>query len=402
MHLFHFLDFYLPRSIFTYPLLIYFFVFINRFVLSFLLPFLAFNSSNHISAFNQYSSEFFSPCLLLFAIFSLRFVVFFFFTRKKALLFARFDFTDFVLNRRLFLVSQILMYSTFAAWVIVTKGTAITEPRLAYMELRKGVGFIWALGIFSVSLNASLKLIFYRLSLRSICSNILLPYFYASKGFILSLIFPFLFFKGPLTVKYLLLKSSLRRYFAKFPLICFILLSLVCFFFIYRINAGFTNETFGVFERLANSYSSFNNANKALLENSVEFDDIKNSIYFSSFWSWVPRAVFPDKPFAYGTVAVIDYFYPGSAESGATPSIGLGLVEYLQFGHLGIIPNLLFNFELLLPFLLILVLTATSKSSYNKLKLYLFCSILIPGGLSFHIPPAASFLFSMFIFRLSF
>lgn len=395
---------YQPRSIFTYPLVIFFsLVFFDRFLLSFLFPFFSFNSSANISSFNQYSNQFLGYlvyCFLLYFLFSCLYCLLF--TRKKALLLSGYNFNDFVVSRRLFSVSQILMYSAFIAWIVVSNGTALSNPRMAYMELRKGFGYIWAFGIFSISLNASLKLVFYTLSLRSICSNLILPYFYASKGFILSLLLPILLYKGPHTAKYLFLRSSFKRYVSKYPLLLSVLICLVAFGFLYRINSGFSNEQFGVLDRLLNTYSSFSTANKALLENSSEFDKIKSSIYFSSFWSWIPRSIFPDKPFAYGSVTVIDYFYPGLAEAGTTPSVGLGLVEYLQFGYFGLIPNLLIDFQNILPLAFIIALTTTSKTSYNNIKLYLFCCVLIPGGLTFHIPPLASFLFSMIIFRLSF
>jgi len=395
---------YQPRSIFTYPFVIYFsFLFLDRFFLSFLLPLISFNSSSNISLIKQYDNQFLGYlvyCFLLFFVFAL--IYLFVFTRKNALLLAQYNFDDFDLSPRLFSVSQILMYAAFILWIIVTNGMALFEPRMAYIELRKGFGYIWAFGIFAISLNASLKLIFYTLSFRSICCNLFLPYFYASKGIILSLLVPFLFYKGPHTIKLVFAKSSFRRYLEKYSFLFIFLLCLFGFVLLYRINSGFTNESAGVFDRLLNTYSSFNNANKALLEQSSEFDQIKSSIYFSSFWSWIPRAIYPDKPFAYGSALVIDYFYPGLAASGTTPSIGLGLVEFLQFGYFGLIPKLLFDFQSLLPFLLVVLLTNTSKSSYNKIKLYLFCNVLIPGGLTFHLPPLVSFLFSMFIFRLSF
>lgn len=395
---------YLPHSIFTYPLVIYFiFIFLDRFILSFFVPFLSFNISLDIRAFDQYYSEFSNYliyCLLLFGFFALLYLLVF--TRKRALLLSELSFDDFSKSPRLLLISQFLMFSTFLSWVIVTKGIAITEPRVAYMDMRKGVGYIWALGIYTISLNAALKLIFCRLSIRSVLSNLLLPYFYASKGFVLSLIVPFMFYKGPLSLRSVFKRSILRSYFRRLPLLGVSLLALLVFTYIFIFSGGFTNENFGVVDRFLNTYSSFSTANKAVLENTPEFENIKSSIYFSSFWSWVPRSIFPDKPFAYGTVAVIDYFYPGLAEAGATPSIGLGTVEYLQFGYLGIVFNVLLNFQLVAPLAFIIILTTTRKFSYHRLKLYLFCSILISGGLTFHIPPLASFLFSLLLFRLSF
>jgi hypothetical protein len=324
------------------------------------------------------------------------------FTRNRAFKLSAFQYSDFLPSQKLIVLSQALMVITFISWVFLTGGSVIFDPRAAYMNLRKGIGFIWAFGIYTVSLNASLKLLSNKLSLRSVLVSLLLPYFYASKGFIISITLPFIFYKGPNTLQSSFQNSTLRRYFQKFPFLPFLCFSSILLFILYKINSGFSNEIYDPLQRIISTYSSFGIANNALLEKSKDFVDIKNSIYYSSFWSLIPRLIYPDKPFAYGSASIIEYFYPGLPEAGATPSVGLGLIEYLQFGYFGLVPNILLNFQLMLPIIFIICLIYTPKDSYKRFKLFSFCCLLVAGGLTFHIPPVISFIFSMFVFRIKF
>ena len=50
-------------------------------------------------------------------------------------------------------------------------------------------------------------------------------------------------------------------------------------------------------------------------------------IYFSDFWSLIPRGLFPDKPYVYGITYVNEYFFPGAAAESNTPAFG-GPISY--------------------------------------------------------------------------
>jgi hypothetical protein len=60
-------------------------------------------------------------------------------------------------------------------------------------------------------------------------------------------------------------------------------------------------------------------------------------VFVSSFWSYVPRALVPDKPFVYGVLHVNEIFFPGAAEETNTPAFGGAVEQYADFGAIGVV-----------------------------------------------------------------
>lgn len=60
-------------------------------------------------------------------------------------------------------------------------------------------------------------------------------------------------------------------------------------------------------------------------------------IFITGFWEYIPRAFFPDKPFAYGDVLIREIFWPGAAEKTHTPGMAGPVGIYGDFGILGVI-----------------------------------------------------------------
>jgi hypothetical protein len=58
--------------------------------------------------------------------------------------------------------------------------------------------------------------------------------------------------------------------------------------------------------------------------------------WLSSFWGYVPRGLFPYKPYAYGIAAIMEDFQPGAAELGSTDGILPWAASYLDFGVFGV------------------------------------------------------------------
>lgn len=59
--------------------------------------------------------------------------------------------------------------------------------------------------------------------------------------------------------------------------------------------------------------------------------------FLTSFWEYVPRGLFPGKPFIYGQLIVNDKLWPGVAEQGHTPALLPWVVFHLDFGMPGVI-----------------------------------------------------------------
>jgi len=60
-------------------------------------------------------------------------------------------------------------------------------------------------------------------------------------------------------------------------------------------------------------------------------------VFFSSLWSYVPRAFYSEKPWVYGITIINEIFYPGQAELTNTPAFGGGVEQFADFGIFGVI-----------------------------------------------------------------
>ncbi|MEI7481717.1 MAG: hypothetical protein WCK75_05135 [Elusimicrobiota bacterium] len=58
--------------------------------------------------------------------------------------------------------------------------------------------------------------------------------------------------------------------------------------------------------------------------------------WLSSLWSYVPRALYHDKPYEYGVLLVHQVFFPGAAALGNTPGFLSWTLDYLDFGVIGV------------------------------------------------------------------
>jgi hypothetical protein len=71
----------------------------------------------------------------------------------------------------------------------------------------------------------------------------------------------------------------------------------------------------------------------SVAENNMQY----GAVFSSSFWAYVPRAIFPEKPFEYGAILVNSIIYPGAAEDGYTPALLPWFQYYFDFGVMGVI-----------------------------------------------------------------
>jgi len=52
----------------------------------------------------------------------------------------------------------------------------------------------------------------------------------------------------------------------------------------------------------------------------------------STLWEYVPRALYPDKPYVYGNIVVNEYWFPGAAQEGYTPGWLPWILLHLDVG----------------------------------------------------------------------
>lgn len=73
-------------------------------------------------------------------------------------------------------------------------------------------------------------------------------------------------------------------------------------------------------------------------------------VFLSSFWEYVPRGLFPEKPYVYGILHVVEIYFPGGAESGNTPAFYGGVPQFADFGIIGVLIFAIINLQPLLYF----------------------------------------------------
>ena len=94
----------------------------------------------------------------------------------------------------------------------------------------------------------------------------------------------------------------------------------------------------GNFESLKETlqyYDYFDNAAR-YVGRSENFGPNYGGTLLSSLWEYVPRRVWPTKPFVYGSIVVNEHFFPGAAEVGYTPGYLPWIPYHLDFGATGV------------------------------------------------------------------
>lgn len=82
-------------------------------------------------------------------------------------------------------------------------------------------------------------------------------------------------------------------------------------------------------------YDYFDNAAR-YVGRSENFGPNYGGTLLSSLWEYVPRRVWPTKPFVYGSIVVNEHFFPGAAEVGYTPGYLPWIPFHLDFGVTGV------------------------------------------------------------------
>lgn len=235
---------------------------------------------------------------------------------------------------------------TFLKWFI--------DPRDAYINNRVGNGLFYGLSINFLSLSTffaffqkiSIKKLFFRFIFYS-----MLLYPYGSKGLYINL---FIFFL--IAVWRIDSKMNLKVMLPTSVIIVLLVL--------FNFNSNLSSISF---EQVSAYFDYFFNA-------AVYYDDFflgnhdlnYGKIYLSSFWEYVPRGIYPDKPYIYGILNIVEYYYPGGPESGNTPAFGGQVLEFADFGVLGVIFNSIFSFGLI--FKAVFLLTVFRFGVFNKDK----------------------------------
>lgn len=206
----------------------------------------------------------------------------------------------------------------------------IKNPRVGYQLHRTGAGQWYALAITSLSVSLVLATIYARSSLSVVVITpiyLTLIYILGSKGLVI--------FFGV----YVLIILTVREY-KYLPLMTVLVGSTAVILVVSNFVSTFGSVGLDSIANYSDGYSNASRYYQRYLDGSLPL--YHGQIFFSSFWGIVPRALYPDKPYVYGVIKVLDVFYPGAAEQTNTPAFAT--VDYFaDFGWAGVLLSALLN-----------------------------------------------------------
>lgn len=201
----------------------------------------------------------------------------------------------------------------------------IFNTREAYINNRSGAGVFWLFMQWSILLSYIVIIFTTNIrGMRLIALTLfysLVMFFSGSKSNVLSIaVVLAVYYNGTIA----------RLTFSK-GIILFIMLF---FGFAFLLKFG-GYESDNVIQGAANYFSEYGQTTNLYLSN--EFLDRGYSKYLiSSMWEYIPRAIFPSKPYEYGILMIHESLFPNAAETGNTRGINSWILSYLDFGPLGV------------------------------------------------------------------
>jgi hypothetical protein len=258
----------------------------------------------------------------------------------------------------------------FSILVAHSNGIFLTNPRLGYQAYREGFGVIWVLYILSVSILFYFIAIKREINLKKVLFFALLMFFTGSKGLILQV-----FLKSFLV--YIWIGKRIKKRYV-------LLMALVLVALMLKLFGQFGAEK--DFSSRANTYFDYmNQANKVFQEYEAgQLEHTYGSISLGVFWTYVPRAIYPNKPFVYGYTSLVGKYYPGLAERGHTPSFGRFTHEFVDFGWFAPLFTLILSPGIMIGILSLVVLITNANVS-RRWRVGSMLFILAPG-FGFHFP----------------
>lgn len=243
--------------------------------------------------------------------------------------------------------------------------TWILNPRLGYQYYREGAGIWYAFSIIFLGLN-SVILFIYRITKFKyfIFYSLLytyLWYLFGGKAYIISF-FTLLLLSSTIHFDY---KITKKIFIVGFSSVFIIILFL---FF----NRGFyltlTDSVDSIFSYFDHYY--YSNLFYSDVFNS-KFDFFYGKIFATNFYKYIPRAIFNEKPYVYGSVLLNEIYLPGMAQLGHTPEFAGQADYYADFGVMGVIIFNLFDLNFLFnTFFYLLVLKYAKNITYMHNSMY--------------------------------
>lgn len=201
----------------------------------------------------------------------------------------------------------------------------ILNPREGYQLHRTGLGHWYALATSFLAVSYVFSCLARKTANGILMSSIffiLMGYFLGTKAILLSIFTSTLiflwFFRWPHLVGLLFLGAP------------FIFILLIFNLYL-ALGDGFEFISIvGYFDHFMNASNYYND----YLSNRVEL--FYGDIFTTSFWAYIPRFLFSEKPFVYGILLINEIYYPGMAELTHTPAFGGAVEQFADFGLPGV------------------------------------------------------------------
>lgn len=259
--------------------------------------------------------------------------------------------------------------------------TWILNPRDGYQFYREGAGLWYSLAIIFLGINSVILFIYRIKKIKTFIFYSLLYcylwYLFGGKAYILA------YFTLLLLATTINFEPKFSKRFFKLGIFGAFILILLLFF-----NSGISGTISESFDSIFTYFDHYNYSTLFYQDIFVsKFDLFYGKIFLTNFYKYIPRAIFLEKPFAYGPVLLNEIYLPGLAELGHTPEFGGQASYFADFGVLGVVFFNLIDLNFLFKtFFYTLVL----KYANQKHKIY---SSLYFAPLVFSFSPA----FSQFI-----
>ena len=202
----------------------------------------------------------------------------------------------------------------------------VSNPRTGYQLYRVGQGHLYALLVSILSIAFVLKSLDWDNHRKVIINFFLFLLFVYLLGNKISF---FLYFITTLTF----------LWFGKWKylnIFIFTIAPLIFLIALYNFSLS-SNDSLDILEIASYFDHYYNGANYYNSFLKGEINLYYGEVFLSSFWSYVPRAFYPDKPFVYGSLLINEYFFPGMAEASNTPAFGGAVDSFADFGIFGVV-----------------------------------------------------------------
>lgn len=290
-------------------------------------------------------------------------------------------------SRELIFAARFFIFLGISTFILLAELTGglydwLSNVRISYIEKRSGYGSIYALSINFISLSY----FFYGLASKSVKSFtrqtiifFILIFVYGSKGLFLTFFTFYLINIWRMGYSFSFFRTVTGLFF-------------VAIFMISNLILGSSTAEL---VQIINYFDMFINAsifyNDRLLNNLPLYDGL---IWSTSFWEYVPRGLYPEKPYVYGILHVVEEYYPGGPASGNTPMFSGEVTKYADYGILGVIFLSFFNLGLFLKVYMLLVFSNYINSDSKNIKELHLVVMLVLFAPSFGIYfPTILFLF---------